>query len=99
MKYATYHYFFRNLANPIKIRIISALREKQSSVGELSRNLKVEQSKVSHALASLRCCNIVNVKSQGKKRLYSLNKETIVPILKMIDKHEKKFCKHCPMRK
>ena len=99
MKYATYHYFFRNLANPIKIRIISSLKEKESCVGELSKDLGIEQSKISHALASLRCCNIVNVKQKGKERLYSLNKETILPILEMIDKHEKKFCKNCPMKK
>ncbi len=99
MKYNTYHFFFRNLANPIKIKIISALKEKQSSVNELVNELKIEQSKLSHALASLRCCNIVEVKQKGKQRIYFLNKETILPILKIIDKHENKFCKNCPMRK
>lgn len=89
----TYHFFFRNLANPIKINIISALREKDSSVGELSKKLKIEQSKLSHALGSLKCCNIVDFKQKGKKRIYGLNKNTILPMLKLIDKHEKTFCK------
>ena len=88
----TYHIFFRNLANPIKISIISALKEKQSSVGELADELKIEQSKLSHALASLNHCNIVEVKQEGKKRIYSLNKKTVLPILKLIDNHKCKFC-------
>jgi DNA-binding transcriptional ArsR family regulator len=89
---STYHVFFRNLANPLKIKIISALKEKESSVGELTHELEVEQSKVSHALALLKKCNIVNVKKEGKERIYSLNKKTIIPMLKMIDEHSKSFC-------
>ncbi len=93
MKCNTYHIFFRNLANELKIEIITALKEKPLSVTELSKKLKIEQSNLSHALASLSHCNIVQVEQQGKKRIYSLNKETIVPMLKLIDKHK---CKYCP---
>ena len=92
MKKSTYHVFFTNLANPLKIRIITSLKEKEKNVTELSRDLKVEQSKISHALTNLRCCNIVEVKQIGKKRIYRLNKKTIIPILKLIDKHSKVFC-------
>jgi len=89
----TYHIFFRNLANPLKIKIISSLKKKESSVSELSKALNMEQSKLSHALASLKCCNIVKVKQKGKQRIYFLNKNTIIPMLKLIDKHAKTFCK------
>lgn len=91
----TYHIFFRNLANPIKTKIITALKEKESSVNELSKKLKIEQSKLSHALSSLRCCNLVLVKQKGKNRIYSLNKKTIIPILKIIDKHKCTYFKSC----
>lgn len=90
-----YHIFFGNLANRLKVDIISELKNGSRSVLELANKLDVEQSKLSHALASLRCCSIVNVKQEGKKRVYSLNKETILPMLKLIDKHESKFCKKC----
>jgi len=90
-----YYIFFGNLANPLKVDIITALKEKDMSVLELSRELKAEQSKISHALSTLKHCSIVNVKTQGKKRIYSLNKETILPMLEIIDKHEMKFCKEC----
>ena len=90
-----YYIFFGNLANPLKIDIISALKEGKMSVLELANKLRVEQSKLSHALTSLRHCSIVQVKQEGKKRIYELNKETILPMLKIIDKHEKEFCKKC----
>ena len=99
IKCNTYHFFFSNLSNPLKIDILSILKEKPMSVGEISKKLKIEQSKLSHALASLRCCNIVQVKRKGKKRIYILNKEIILPILKIIDEHEKKFCKICMARR
>jgi DNA-binding transcriptional ArsR family regulator len=88
------HYlFFKNLANKTKIDIVTELRKSASSVGELSKKTGIEQSKLSHALQSLKTCSIVLVKQLGKKRIYSLNKETIVPILNIIDKHRCKYCK------
>lgn len=90
-----YYIFFRNLANPLRIEILSLLKEKPSSVNELAKKMKIEQSKLSHALAGLRRCSILQVSKKGKKRVYSLNKETVLPILNLIDKHEKKFCKVC----
>lgn len=92
MKCSTYHVFFRNLANPIKVSIISALKERESSVGEMAKRLRIEQSKLSHALSSLNHCNIVTSRQKGKNRIYSLNKRTILPILKIIDKHKCMFC-------
>jgi len=90
-----YYLFFGNLANPLKVEIISVLKDKEMSVLELAGELNEEQSKVSHALKSLKCCSIVEVKQDGKKRIYSLNKETMIPMLKIIDKHERKFCESC----
>ncbi len=94
-----YHLFFSNLANPLKVDIMTELRKRDMSVLELAKKLKIEQSKLSHALASLRCCSIVNVKQEGKKRVYKLNKETILPILEIIDEHESKFCGRCKAMK
>ena len=88
----TYHVFFRNLSNNLRINIIAELKKGDLSVTELVEKLKVEQSKISHALSLLKRCNIVKSKIEGKKRIYSLNKRTILPILKLIDKHEQTFC-------
>lgn len=90
--HSNYNIFFTNLANPLKIGIILSLRAKEKNVSELVSNLKVEQSKISHALQSLRTCSIVNMKQKGKERIYSLNKKTIIPMLELIDKHANLHC-------
>lgn len=93
----TYHIFFSKLSNPLRINIISILEEKPKSVGELSNELKIEQSKLSHALKELKDCNIVKVEQKGKQRIYSLSK-TIIPILNLIECHSKGCsgkCKGC----
>ena len=92
----TYHIFFSKLSNPFRIDIVSSLEENPRSVSELSEDLNVEQSKLSHALRELKECNIVNVKNEGKKRIYSLSR-TIIPILKLISCHSKGCgaCKGC----
>lgn len=95
MENIKYYPFFGNLANPLKMRIVAILKVKELSVLELTKILNEEQSKVSHALKSLKNCSIVQVKKQGKNRIYHLNKETILPILEILDKHETKFCKKC----
>jgi ArsR family transcriptional regulator, zinc-responsive transcriptional repressor len=92
MNNETYHFFFGVLSNPLRVEIVLNLREKEKSVGELANQLHIEQSKISHALAILKQCNIVEVKQKGKSRIYSLNKKTIIPILKIIDKHAQNFC-------
>ncbi|PIU75766.1 transcriptional regulator [Candidatus Pacearchaeota archaeon CG06_land_8_20_14_3_00_35_12] len=94
MKYSTYYPFFRKLANPLRIAIISSLNKKEKTVNALCKELKTEQSKVSHSLKELAGCFIVNVKKKGKNRIYSLN-PTILPILKLIEKHSKQCCKCC----
>ena len=93
MECNSYHIFFRNLSNPTKIKIISELKQNPLSVSELSEKLNLEQSKISHALSSLRFCSLVEVNQKGNQRIYSLNKDTILPILKIIDAHKCKFCK------
>jgi ArsR family transcriptional regulator, lead/cadmium/zinc/bismuth-responsive transcriptional repressor len=98
MKCNAYHLFFQNLSNPIKIKIVEALKVQEMSVTELSKKLKIEQSKLSHALMNLRHCNIVVAEQKGKQRIYTLNKKTIVPILKIIDNHRTNFCPGCKVK-
>lgn len=94
MKKGAYHIFFSKLSNPLRISIISSLEKKPMSVTQLSAELGIEQSKLSHALKELRSCNIIKFEQEGKKRMYSLNK-TIIPILKLIECHGKQCCVQC----
>ena len=99
MKCNAYHIFFGALSNPLKIQVITELNQKSSSVNELAKKLNIEQSKLSHSLTSLKNCSIITEKQKGKFRIYSLNKKTMAPILKVIDKHKENFCKKaCPLK-
>ena len=89
------HVFFETLGYKLKLNIISKLKEKPMIVTELSEELNQERSKVSHALISLLDCKFIHVKKDGRKRIYSLNSETILPLLNIANIHIKKFCKKC----
>ena len=92
MKCSSYDDFFKNFANKTKFRIIMYLKNKPMSVNELSKAMKEEQSKISHNLSKLHKCNIVTVKQKGKQRIYSLNKDTVIPVIKLVEKHVEKHC-------
>ncbi len=100
LNHESYYFFFNKLSNPLRMGIILSLREKEKSVSEISDDLAVEQSKISHALCSLKNCHILNMKQNGKQRIYSLNKDTIVPMLKLVEEHSNKHCRgNCSMVK
>ncbi len=99
MKCPSYNLFFETISPRIRIKILELLRNKAMSVSEIASALKEEQSKISHNLIKLKECHLLDVKQQGKKRIYSLNKDTMVPIMKLVDKHVKKYCcKECKAR-
>ena len=95
MKCHSYTDFFSNLANESNIKIIESLKEKPKNVTTISNQTKIEQSATSHRLKKLVNCNVLNVERKGKERIYSLNQETIIPILKLVDEHVTKKCKTC----
>ena len=94
MLYTAYKLFFGTLISNHRLRIINELRKKPMNVSELIRKLKLEQTIISHNLRRLKSCGFVNIEKKGKYRLYSLNKDTISPIMKNIDTHMSKFCVH-----
>jgi len=95
MKCHAYNAFFETIANKTRLDIIEALQFKPMSVSEICRCLHEEQSKISHNLKILSECNFIDAKRRGKHRIYSLNKETIVPLMGLVEKHVKKYCKIC----
>jgi DNA-binding transcriptional ArsR family regulator len=92
MNCISYEDFFGNFSNRTKLRIVMSLRKKPLSVSELSIMLGEEQSKISHSLKKLARCNILMVKQEGKRRIYSLNKDTVMPMLSLVDKHVRNYC-------
>ncbi|MFA5175826.1 MAG: metalloregulator ArsR/SmtB family transcription factor [Candidatus Nanoarchaeia archaeon] len=94
MKFISYNRFFANFSNKTKLNIILFLKEGSMSVNDICKKTGMEQSKVSHNLTKLTKCNILSVKQQGKQRIYSLNKKTVVPLLTLVKNH---VVSNCPM--
>jgi DNA-binding transcriptional ArsR family regulator len=96
MKYdlsETCHFFFSTLSTPARLGILELLRDSPKNVTQLAEALNQEQSMISHNLKPLTRCGFVFVERKGKERIYSLNRETMEPMYKIIDSHMKK---HCP---
>ena len=97
--YGAYKIFFGTLVSKSRLKIINLLRIEKKNVSQIAKELKMEQTAVSHDLARLKECGFVNIEINGKFRNYSLNKETINPLMKLIDKHMSKNCIHILRRK
>jgi len=95
MKQKSYYNFFMNFSNRLRFNIIMLLKQKPLSVKEIVEKLGEEQSKISHNLRKMETCHVLYAKRKGKQRIYYLNKETVLPMLKMVEKHVKK---HCPKK-
>ena len=79
--------FLKALSNETRLVVLESLRTRPKSVSAITEELGFEQSRISHSLKCLRNCGFVEVERKGKKRIYSLNKKTIIPLFDTIDKH------------
>src|SRR5690606_33685069 len=96
----SYKDFFATLAGDSRLEILEYLKDGEAkNVCEIAEGTGQEQSAVSHNLGKLLSCQCVHVEVRGKNRYYSLNSETIVPILRLADQHIQNFCQsqcsHC----
>ena len=92
MNKASYNNFFMNFSSESKFGIIMALKDGPLSVSEIVQKVGDEQSAVSHNLRKMSGCHVLNVRKEGKQRIYSLNKDTVIPILEIVEKHVKNCC-------
>lgn len=75
------------ISHPIRIQIIKYLSEKELSVSELVKLLKVKQSNLSQHLTKLKNKNIVSIRKLGTIVYYSLKKTEILEIINIIHKN------------
>ncbi len=92
--YDAYKIFFGTLVSEPRLKIINLLRKGMKNVSEIMKELKMDQSSVSHDLSRLKKCGFVDVEIDGKFRYYKLNEETIKPLIELIDKHMSQYCIH-----
>ncbi len=92
--YESYKLFFGTLVSEPRLKIINVLKKKKMTVSDIMKELKMNQTRVSHNLARLKRCGFVVSEVDGKFRRYSLNKETIKPMIEIINKHMSEHCVH-----
>ena len=90
----SYEIFFKIMADKSKLEVLNLLSKGPKNVSELSKKLGFEQSRVSHTLRVLKDRHFVAVTQKGKERIYSLDQEIMVPLLRLIDKHVDRYYKH-----
>ena len=96
MKCNSYNEFFEVIANKTRLSVIEVLNKSPMYVGEICRQLGEEQSKISHSLRRLHRCHFVEVKREGRRKVYSLNQKTIAPLLRIVSQHVQLYCtKRC----
>ncbi|MHA1269362.1 MAG: ArsR/SmtB family transcription factor [Candidatus Helarchaeota archaeon] len=77
--------FLKNVAHPIRIRIIETLRGNvEKSVNEIQNELGEKQSTISQHLKKLTDVNIVTFRKKGQKSLYKIKNQSIHEIFSLI---------------
>ena len=75
--------FFKVMADPTRLRILSELMEGSLCVMHISERVGMSQSAVSHQLAILRQADLVRVTRKGKSLIYALSDDHVRYMLDM----------------
>lgn len=74
---------FSALSDTNRVRIISALVEKEVSVGRLAEKLKMSESAVSHQLRGLRHLRLIRGRKEGRQVIYCLDDDHVEKLFRM----------------
>jgi DNA-binding transcriptional ArsR family regulator len=75
------------LSTPSRVQILGCLMAGPLSVGELTAELRMEQSAVSHQLRVLRDHSLVRVERVGRSRVYALRDEHVMALMEEALRH------------
>ncbi|MCL4364996.1 metalloregulator ArsR/SmtB family transcription factor [Candidatus Marsarchaeota archaeon] len=86
--------FFYAIGDYSRFSILSSLAKRDLNVSEIVVITGIEQSNVSHHMHCLLNCGFVNVRKEGKERIYAINamvKQTVNNIMNHIDAYKKQI--------
>lgn len=72
---------FKILSDPTRLRIISVLFQGEVCVCQISQQLEISQSAVSHQLRLLRSYHLVKTRREGRMIYYSLDDDHVESII------------------
>lgn len=79
--------FFAILADPNRLRILSALALQELCVCDLAAAVKMGESAVSHQLRALRSMRLVSYRREGRNIYYSLADHHVVNLYREVAEH------------
>lgn len=79
--------FFSVLADPNRLRLLSALARQELCVCDLAAALKMSESAVSHQLRILRATRLVNYRKEGRNVYYRLADHHIINLYEAVNAH------------
>jgi DNA-binding transcriptional ArsR family regulator len=82
---------FAVIADPTRRRILDTLREGDADVGTLVERLRVSQPLVSKHLGVLRDAGTVDVRVDGKRRVYRLAEDPLPAVLAWVTPYHRKW--------
>jgi len=77
---------YKLLANPLRLKIIDILKDRDVSLDELSEILKIRKPNTSQHLTILRYLKIVSVRREGQKAIYKIADKRVVELTKIFQK-------------
>lgn len=78
---------FKMFGDSTRLRIMSALFDREKSVTELSEELNMTPSAISHQLAQLKKAKLLRSRREGKQNFYALDDEHVKMIIAMGREH------------
>jgi DNA-binding transcriptional ArsR family regulator len=84
---------FNAIAEPQRRRVLDLLQSGDRPVNDLVISLGLTQPQVSKHLSVLKQVGLVNVRKQGRQRVYQLNGENLKPIHEWVKNYER-FWQH-----
>ncbi len=73
----TFSKYFKAFSDPTRLRILKILSDKEMTVNEIVKAVRLSQSNVSRHLAILRDAGIAVDRREGQKVYYSLKKDVV----------------------
>lgn len=83
--------FFSILADPTRLRLLSALAQQELCVCDLAASLKMGESAISHQLRVMRSQQILKYRKDGRNVYYSLADQHIVALYQEVAAHLQEF--------
>ena len=74
---------FKVFGDSTRLTILSELMDNEMCVGDLAEKIDMNQSAVSHQLATLKQARLVKVRREGKSIFYSIADDHVYTIIRM----------------